>query len=215
MNDSAKTELSGRERKREATYAALSAHARELTAARGLGGFTVEELAEAAGVSRRTFFNYFEAKEDAVLGARKEIWPEGIDEKFLAHEGSLLEALRFLQASMTKSTAELGAHFTTYMELLHSEPALMERLHQVQQKRHHEMAELVAAREGIGADDPFAQNVSSIFGFFSMACMKQFVKAEHALQAEGGAELTEEATGTRYNAIADRLFADAARLFTS
>ncbi|MGN0042882.1 TetR/AcrR family transcriptional regulator [Rhodococcus sp. (in: high G+C Gram-positive bacteria)] len=50
------------------TRAALVEHARTLTARRGLAGFTVEELCEHVGVSRRTFFNYFASKEDAVLG---------------------------------------------------------------------------------------------------------------------------------------------------
>ena len=42
--------------------------ARHYTAERGLHGFTVEELCSEAAVSRRTFFNYFASKDDAVLG---------------------------------------------------------------------------------------------------------------------------------------------------
>src|SRR6476660_5993038 len=57
-----------RERKRAATRAAITAVARSLTAERGLNGYTVEEVCEQAGISRRTFFNYFPAKEDAILG---------------------------------------------------------------------------------------------------------------------------------------------------
>ena len=34
----------------------------------GLDGFTMEQLAERVGVSRRTLFYYFPAKDDAVLG---------------------------------------------------------------------------------------------------------------------------------------------------
>ena len=42
--------------------------AQKLTDERGLDGFTMDDLAEAAEVSRRTLFNYFPGKIDAVLG---------------------------------------------------------------------------------------------------------------------------------------------------
>ena len=46
----------------------ISACSQLLADERGFDGFTMEELAEAAGVSRRTLFNYFPGKADAVLG---------------------------------------------------------------------------------------------------------------------------------------------------
>lgn len=55
-----------RERKRQETHRALALTALELIAARGLDQVTVEDIAGAVGVSSRTFFNYFGAKEDAV-----------------------------------------------------------------------------------------------------------------------------------------------------
>ncbi|WP_260981295.1 TetR/AcrR family transcriptional regulator [Curtobacterium pusillum] len=42
--------------------------ARRSTIAHGLHGFTIEQLCETVGVSRRTFFNHFASKDDAVLG---------------------------------------------------------------------------------------------------------------------------------------------------
>jgi AcrR family transcriptional regulator len=47
--------------------AALTAAAIELFLARGYEATTAEDIAEAAGVARRTFFRYFRTKEDAVL----------------------------------------------------------------------------------------------------------------------------------------------------
>ena len=57
----------GRERRKRATRRALRAAVLELGLERGLADVRVEEIAERAGVSTRTFFNYFDTKEDAAL----------------------------------------------------------------------------------------------------------------------------------------------------
>lgn len=57
-----------RERKKRETHRALSTAARELVSDRGLEDVTIEEIAAAADVSPRTFFNHFSCKEEAVVG---------------------------------------------------------------------------------------------------------------------------------------------------
>lgn len=57
-----------RERRRAETWSALHEAAASLALERGVEHTTVEAIAESAGVSPRTFFNYFRAKEDAILG---------------------------------------------------------------------------------------------------------------------------------------------------
>jgi AcrR family transcriptional regulator len=54
-------------RKREVVREALRVAAEELIASRGYEKVTVEDIARAAGVSRRTYFRYFETKEDVVV----------------------------------------------------------------------------------------------------------------------------------------------------
>jgi AcrR family transcriptional regulator len=78
-------------RKRE-TIRSLTDIARRLTIEHGFSGFTVEDVCAEAGVSRRTFFNYFESKENAVFGFT-EIDPRlvELDEEFVAMEGDLLD----------------------------------------------------------------------------------------------------------------------------
>ena len=56
-----------RERKKQDTRAALAAATLRLAAEHGLAALTVEQIATAAGVSYRTFFNHFSAKEEALL----------------------------------------------------------------------------------------------------------------------------------------------------
>lgn len=55
--------------------------AAELAEDNGLVAATVEAIAERAGVSRRTFFNYFASKEDAILGLVPPCIPHGALER--------------------------------------------------------------------------------------------------------------------------------------
>ncbi|WP_334173530.1 TetR/AcrR family transcriptional regulator [Sinomonas sp.] len=57
---------SRRELNKAATRQSIVIAAMRLAHDRGLGGFTVEDVADAAGVSRRTFFNYFSSAEEAI-----------------------------------------------------------------------------------------------------------------------------------------------------
>jgi len=62
-----------RERKKLATRRELRRVALTMIAERGYANVTVEEIAEAANVSPRTFFNYFPTKEAALFGADPEL----------------------------------------------------------------------------------------------------------------------------------------------
>lgn len=56
-----------RERTRRAVRAELSEAAQELFLAHGYEHTTVEQIADAVGISRRSFFRYFKSKEDVVV----------------------------------------------------------------------------------------------------------------------------------------------------
>lgn len=56
-----------RDRKKAMTRRALVESARTIVDERGLDGTTVEDIAEAAGYTSRTFFNHFSCKEEALV----------------------------------------------------------------------------------------------------------------------------------------------------
>jgi AcrR family transcriptional regulator len=64
MPGSVATSPGHRERKRAQTRARIIAEAFKLFVARGFDAVTLDEIAAAAGISRRTFFHYFASKED-------------------------------------------------------------------------------------------------------------------------------------------------------
>lgn len=59
--------LGRREANKRATRAALQTAADRLFAERGYAATTVRDIADAAGVTQRTFFRYFQGKEDLIL----------------------------------------------------------------------------------------------------------------------------------------------------
>lgn len=74
---------SGMEVRRQETRRQITRSARELALQHGLDGFTMDQLATASGVSRRTLFNYFPGKYDALLGGGFHI-DAGVSDTFRA-----------------------------------------------------------------------------------------------------------------------------------
>jgi AcrR family transcriptional regulator len=68
-----------REAKRIQTALRLQQCGLRLTLEKGFDGWTIDDLAVAADVSRRTVFNYFDGKADIVLGPGIEVDPAKVD----------------------------------------------------------------------------------------------------------------------------------------
>lgn len=102
VDDAVESEPGLRERKRRATQLAIQRAAIELVLDAGLG-VTVEEISRRAGVSPRTFFNYFPTKEDALLGTMPPLPTGTAREEFVAAgpEADLVDGLADMLAAMT------------------------------------------------------------------------------------------------------------------
>ena len=90
-----------RERKKRETRRALNLAALDLVEEKGFAAVTTEEIAARAGVSARTFFNYFPSKEAAVIGTTAEeleAYAASLEED--AEGESPLDSLRRILAGM-------------------------------------------------------------------------------------------------------------------
>jgi len=117
------------ERKRRVTRDHIERVALQLFAQRGYEGTTIEDIAEAAGISGRTFFRYFPAKEDVVFADHPDQlarFAEALrtDE---SDDSPPVRALRALQATnVTTETAELKVRRSLY-----AVPAVRDRSHRL------------------------------------------------------------------------------------
>ena len=147
-----------REGRRQATSYRISVCAQKLTEARGLEGFTMEELAESAGVSRRTLFNYYPSKIDAVLGASPELSEASLEQFRSRGAGSnLVSDLRELANELMDAQEFTREDLTRFRRILLVNPRLLACAHDRFLVITGEIVEEIRAREGADFDEPRAQ----------------------------------------------------------
>ena len=144
-----------RESKKAETRRRLTASARSLARTLGLDGVTVDAVCAEAGVSLRTFFNYFDSKESAVLGEEPPLGTPSARAAFLdgGPSGDLLSDLVTLLDPSDALEQEGRDGLRAALELAEREPRLL-AAHLTRQVAHEaELAALVAERRGLPAAD--------------------------------------------------------------
>jgi AcrR family transcriptional regulator len=174
-----KGELGLRERKRRQTRASLVSTARRLTLDHGLSGFTVEQLCDEVGISRRTFFNYFPSKEDAVLGSSDEGLPEQLLSDFVASGRGdsprpLLDALATLFAEFGNRIGISREEYETMSAVLHREPQLLARMFAKAESKSQLLTDLITTREGLPPGHPTARVAVHVFGELFRRSLDEF-----------------------------------------
>lgn len=161
------------------TASSLTSVSRRLTAERGLAGFTIEEVCDEVDVSRRTFFNYFASKEDAVIGDNSDNEFEVLADAFMAGTPGdwarvLQDLVEFAITHIESGDMDATAH-TDFMAALEREPRLMARFIGVTRERERQIRSLIARREGVSDDDPRAAAVVSLLASLMQSSAQRFV----------------------------------------
>lgn len=145
-----------RDRKKAATSEALARAAMQLAQENGLENVTVEAIAEAANVSRRTFSNYFAHKEDALLyGYRASVERvlDGLRAR-PAHEGAW-QAIRRSAADMYEEIATADPQSVARLRMIRKHPSLLA----AQMAMHAELEADLATELATRTPDPLAARV--------------------------------------------------------
>jgi AcrR family transcriptional regulator len=116
-----------RERKKVATKDALGQAALALSGERGLHAVTADAIAERAGVSTRTFHNYFSSKEEAVLFVLEKA-VTGLAEGFFLRDPAepVLDSMEAVLADLVESDDDLN-RIVAVTRLMAEHPALIAR----------------------------------------------------------------------------------------
>ena len=118
-----------------------------------LDGFTMDELAEACDVSRRTLFNYFPSKVDAVLGPDVVLPSEAMDTfRTGGPSGDLIDDLQALVLAILENEDVDQPSIQRFDRIVHANPVLLITL---KERMRHMVERLVeAAVQRPGGDLP-------------------------------------------------------------
>jgi AcrR family transcriptional regulator len=168
--------------RKAATTARLTSVSRRWTAERGLNGFTLEQLCDEVGISRRSFFNHFPSKEECVLGVDESDAMQSAAEQFLARGSRGWPAV-------VDDLVEIGAQFaasfdlgvdehTNFIRAVEREPRLLARALGMNREREQQLTELVAVREGVTTADARVRAAVTVFGALARSSVEQLLNPD-------------------------------------
>jgi AcrR family transcriptional regulator len=143
-----------RERKKLRTRAQLTEAALRLFSERGFDATTIEDIVEEVEVSPRTFFRYFDSKEDVVIGFFDDLGKE-LRAMLAARppEESPFTAIRRALGSLVDLYTAQADRVIAAKRLAHDTPAIRARLLDKHARWENGVAEELAARLGADLDD--------------------------------------------------------------
>jgi len=144
-----------REQKKLQTRAALLTEANARFAAQGFEATTIDELCDAVGISKRTFFRYFPGKEDLVFPNHEERLARFLEFLDLAPAGErAFDTLRRATQVFAYDYMSHRDRFIGQQKLIRTSATLMAREHEIDRAWERAMAAWFVDRLGAGHPDP-------------------------------------------------------------
>lgn len=141
-----------RDRKRRETHARIQQEAIRLFLTHGFESVTLDQIAAAAGVSRRSLFHYFSSKEEMVLAAKVEIGPQLAEA--VARRPADEPTLDMAEAALTDMAQHFrGAEARALARLIAGTPSLQAGDHAKYAELELTLARALAQRRGLAEDD--------------------------------------------------------------
>jgi AcrR family transcriptional regulator len=163
-----------RERRKQETRDEIRRIALELVQGRGYEAVTVDLISERAGVSMRTFFNYFANKESAMVAIPPAI-PDSAADQFLSRSGphELFADLADLAVNMFVEGASGPSDFESSIQIVMAVPTLATLQQGALAEREAQFVELIATRLTLATDDAQPAVIAAAFvGAIRVACQR-------------------------------------------
>ena len=193
-----------RERKKLQTRRVIADAALRLFRARGFDAVTVDEVAQAAQVSKKTVFNYYPTKEDLLfpkVDRREAMLVDAL--AAVGPELSLVESFRQLCLEHSRLIQRLRRDTEqgeqSVFEMIQQHPALRRKLHENDARLTRRVAEGLAALSGRPVEDPVVVTVAETL----LAAQRALYRGLRRRVAAGG---TDEAIAADYRRDVDRVF---------
>lgn len=149
-----------RARKRADTHARIHQAALTLFGRQGFEATTLDDIATAAGVSRRSLFHYFGSKEDIVLSTKAGLGE--LIEAAVARRPTDEPLLAMAEHALTDMAADFqGPEARALARLIHDTPALRAGDHAKYEMLERRLATALAAQKGLPPDDLHARVVAT------------------------------------------------------
>jgi AcrR family transcriptional regulator len=180
------------ERKRRAVRGELSEVALGLLTDRAFDSLTIDEIAAAAGVSRRTFFRYFTSKEDVVF-AFLDQWAVRLAADIVARPAEE-DPVAAVQNSFRHLTAAYDDRALALVRLVRETPSLREQERINREHLRMAVVDALATRLGLDAERDMRPQILATIAFAPLDAAMLAWFGNRSGEAVGG--LLDEALGT-------------------
>ena len=154
-----------RERRRRQTSADIRDAAVRLARERGYDRVTIEEICVEAGISPRTFFNYFPNKESAIAYGPSDIPPELVADFVAAGPAPypvVLAELITLAAHHLRDMPPAREQAADMLQLAKTTPAVLAAFLSDLERFQNQLADMVARRQAMQPDDEIPALISAL-----------------------------------------------------